>query len=155
MAQRLIIDDGRARREIPLSEGTLRVGRGAQHNDLRLEERNVSRQHARFRCQDGTVEVEDLGSRCGTYVNDQRLGGSRRLFPGDRVRIGDFELELEPAAAEGPSPAGAGAQPPPLPNRFTPRPQPPGEPAEASPLRRVADAAARAVEAAVDRITRR
>jgi predicted component of type VI protein secretion system len=151
VAPRLLIDDGRSRREIALGDGVLRVGRGAAGNDVRLEERNVSRHHARFSCRDGAVEVEDLGSRLGTFVNGERLAGPRLLAPGDRVRIGDFELELargptEPAAAPGPPPPGG--HPPPLPNRFTPRPSPPAEPDGPSALRR-------AVEAVVGKVTRK
>lgn len=147
--------DGGGRREVPLpDETTTAVGRGPAGNGIRLEERNVSRRHACFHVVGGAVSVEDLGSRTGTFVNGERLSGPRRLRPGDRVRIGDFELALADGAVEVPAPgseSGPG-QPPPIPQRFTP--QAPRAAAPPSSLRRLASAAARAVDAVVT-LTRR
>ena len=140
-----------------LPEGSLLVGRGPAASGLRLEERNVSRRHARFLRAGGLVLVEDLGSRNGTWVNGARVEGRRRLRAGDRIRIGDFELLLEEAdgalAAAGRS---ATAEiPPPLPQRLAPRPAPPGGgPGGPSALRRLAGAA-RAALSAVARARRR
>jgi pSer/pThr/pTyr-binding forkhead associated (FHA) protein len=41
------------------------------------------------------VWVVDLGSTNGTYVNDERIEGRRRLSGGDIVRIGHTELRFE------------------------------------------------------------
>jgi pSer/pThr/pTyr-binding forkhead associated (FHA) protein len=138
---------------VALPEGTTTaVGRGPAGNGIRLEERNVSRRHACFHAVGGAVSVEDLGSRTGTFVNGERLSGRRRLRPGDRVRIGDFELVLAGSGAEAPAPPGTGSSsglPPAIPNRFTP--QSARTPSPTSSLRRLASAAARAVDAAVAR----
>jgi len=156
MAPRLLVGDGRGMRPVALPEGSLLVGRGPSASGLRLEERNVSRRHARFLRAGALVLVEDLGSRNGTFVNGHRVEGRRRLQPGDRVAIGDFEIQLEEAegAATGAGRA-AGAEtvelPPPLPQRFTPRPVAPGSvPGGLSALRRLAGVA-RAAVAAVSR----
>jgi predicted component of type VI protein secretion system len=157
MAPRIVIQDGAGRREVLLPEGTTTaVGRGPAGNGIRLEERNVSRRHACLHVVGGAVAGEDLGSRTGTFVNGERISGPRRLRTGDRVRIGDFELELEDGGAEAPAPAGTSSAhglPPPIPNRFTPQPPLPGPPP--SSLRRLASAAARAVDAVVPRRRRR
>jgi pSer/pThr/pTyr-binding forkhead associated (FHA) protein len=153
LAPRIVIADGGGRREVPLPEGTTTaVGRGPAGNGIRLEERNVSRRHACFHVVGGAVTVEDLGSRTGTFVNGSRVAAPQRLRPGDRVRIGDFELLLTDGGAELPAPAGATSSqglPPPIPNRFIPSPRPAGP--SPSSLRRLAKAAARAVDAVVPR----
>ena len=55
----------------------------------------ASGRHARFaRAQEGDV-VEDLRSTNGTYVNGVKLTRSRRLVPGDIVRVGESDLRYE------------------------------------------------------------
>jgi pSer/pThr/pTyr-binding forkhead associated (FHA) protein len=39
--------------------------------------------------------VEDLNSTNGTFVNGERLSGSRPLHPGDVVTIGQTQLTYE------------------------------------------------------------
>jgi pSer/pThr/pTyr-binding forkhead associated (FHA) protein len=99
---------------------------GRQAADLVIEDPQVSRRHASVRPAGDTLEVEDHGSRNGTWVNGARVDGTTRLAPGDRVRLGDTTFEVEgpavPAASTEASPRPA---PPPLP--FDPSPQrPPG-----------------------------
>src|SRR4051794_35056890 len=51
----------------------------------------VSARHARFFLRDGDWWVQDIGSRNGTFVGEERLppkGGSHRLAAGDEVRFG-------------------------------------------------------------------
>jgi len=84
------------------------VGR-APGSALKLAGRNVSRRHARFLRQNGSIYVEDLGSSNGTRVNGERIGGKRRIRPGDLVQIGDWDLALEGPLAEAAEP------PPPVP----------------------------------------
>lgn len=70
----------------------LRIGRSPE-NDLSVLERNVSRNHARIEVgPDGNVEIMDLGSSNGTYVNGAALVQYRMhmLQDGDRVRFGPF-----------------------------------------------------------------
>ena len=43
---------------------------------------------------DGRWWIEDLGSRNGTFVDDERLTSPRELNVGDIVRIGQTTLEL-------------------------------------------------------------
>lgn len=70
------------------------VGR-APECDIYLDDAGVSRQHARLRPLDYGVEVEDLGSTNGSFINGQRvtLGiagvGDEVAFDQLRFRIGD------------------------------------------------------------------
>ncbi|MBV5260306.1 PrsW family intramembrane metalloprotease [Synechococcus moorigangaii CMS01] len=62
----------------------------------------VSRRHVLLRPQGQTWEVVDLGSANGTFINGQRLQGSRILQAGDRLTLGDngpvFSFELQSQA---------------------------------------------------------
>ncbi len=55
--------------------------------DIVVAERQVSRQHARLRNENGRVSVEDLGSKNGTYFNTQRIDSKVYLQDGDTVEI--------------------------------------------------------------------
>jgi serine phosphatase RsbU (regulator of sigma subunit)/pSer/pThr/pTyr-binding forkhead associated (FHA) protein len=88
-----------------LAPGTHRVGRGTD-NEIRLPDRSVSRDHAQLVVADG-IEVRDLGSRNGTWVNGERVEGSARLSHGDTVRFGSVELSLAAAGEAARAPATA------------------------------------------------
>jgi FHA domain-containing protein len=100
---------------------------GRQAADLTLDDPQVSRRHAALRPAAGDdLELEDLGSRNGTWVNGTRVAGTVRLTPGDRVRLGDTAFEVEPAARAAPaSAAPAPAAPAPVAPRSAPGPAPP------------------------------
>jgi pSer/pThr/pTyr-binding forkhead associated (FHA) protein len=66
---------------------------GRQDADLLLDDPQVSRHHAVVRAIDGELEVEDLVSANGTFVNGSRLDGPRRLQAGDAIAIGPVVLE--------------------------------------------------------------
>ena len=69
------------------------VGRVAG-NSLQLDDHRVSGQHAVIQWTGSQWEVRDLGSRNGTFVNDQRVspGEPVALGAGDRVHFGVEEL---------------------------------------------------------------
>ena len=70
--------------------GTTVIGRGAEA-DLQLTDTGVSRRHAELRVVAGALEVHDLGSTNGTYVNGRRVQAAS-LRDGDRVTVGTTEL---------------------------------------------------------------
>ncbi len=93
-AFKLIIEDDEGRRSvIPVELGEVSIGR-LEANTIRLNERNVSRQHARIRKESAQVQVEDLGSYNGVYINGDRIKERAELREGDLIKIGDFHLEL-------------------------------------------------------------
>ena len=69
------------------------VGR-APLADFILDAALVSRMHCRITARDDRLEVEDLSSTNGTFVNDQRVDKGE-LRAGDRLRIGRVELTVE------------------------------------------------------------
>jgi len=62
------------------------LGRGTTCQ-IRVSERQVSRQHALFRKAEGAWYVQDQDSASGTFVNDQKVRAAR-LRDGDRIRVG-------------------------------------------------------------------
>ena len=66
------------------------VGRGAEA-DIQLHDTGVSRRHAELRRVGDGLEVHDLGSTNGTWVNGRRVQGTS-LKDGDRVTVGTTEL---------------------------------------------------------------
>src|SRR5258706_2224107 len=64
--------------------------------DLAIDDHKLSRRHACITTRAGEVEIEDLGSRNGTFINGQRVEKSK-LKSGDRVLIGASTLRLIPA----------------------------------------------------------
>ncbi|MEU4659228.1 ATP-binding cassette domain-containing protein, partial [Streptomyces sp. NPDC023723] len=74
----------------------MRIGR-ALENDLVVSDLQVSRSHAEFHSTpDGRMEIRDLGSHNGTYVNGQPIdkGGSRLLGPTDIVGVGHSTFRI-------------------------------------------------------------
>ena len=74
---------------------TKTVGR-ASRADFILEAALVSRLHCRLEAGTENLEVVDLDSTNGTFVNDKRVERAR-LASGDRLRIGRVELKVEKA----------------------------------------------------------
>jgi pSer/pThr/pTyr-binding forkhead associated (FHA) protein len=100
---------------------------GREAADLVIEDPQVSRRHASVRPAGDSLEIEDLGSLNGTWVNGARLAGKVRLALGDQVRVGDsfFEVEAEATAVRA-TPTEAGQAPAPAPPlAFSPPPQRP------------------------------
>lgn len=77
----------------PLRQGDQRVG-SLESNDVFLARRGVSRHHAVLRVEDNELWVEDLGSKNGTFVNDQRIGTSRVTL-GSKIRFGPVALYFQ------------------------------------------------------------
>ena len=69
------------------------VGR-APRADFIVEAALVSRLHCRITAGDEELEVVDLSSTNGTFVNNKRIERAR-LASGDRLRVGRVELTVE------------------------------------------------------------
>jgi diguanylate cyclase (GGDEF)-like protein len=78
--------------------GPVEIGRDAACG-LSLNDSSVSRRHARVRPDRAGFEVEDLGSRNGTFVNGRRVE-RERLALGDRLEVGTVPLRFEPAGPD-------------------------------------------------------
>jgi len=98
-------DDTQRRLSLELGAAQATVGRGPSC-DLPLDwDDQVSRVHARFELVGEKWELIDDGpSRNGTFVNEQRLNGRRRLSDGDSLRFGTTTVTFHSPEAQQPSP---------------------------------------------------
>jgi pilus assembly protein CpaF len=64
-------------------------------NDIVLAKGNVSKRHSRLAMRGGQMEVSDLKSTNGTYVNGRKIAGPTLIGPTDRVYVGDFLIGIE------------------------------------------------------------
>lgn len=76
-----------------LPEATITVGRD-EGCDIRLSSGRVSRQHCTLQITERGLLLTDLGSRNGTFVNEQSVVGSRLLRTGDLLRVGPWEFRI-------------------------------------------------------------
>jgi len=74
--------------------GTIKTVGRAPRADFVVEAALVSRLHCRLTASPDGVDVVDLDSTNGTYINDQRVK-SGCIKSGDRLRIGRVEFKIE------------------------------------------------------------
>lgn len=90
-------------RDYGLSAGSVTIGRDPGSN-IHLKDSQVSWKHAVLISDAGGCIVEDLGSSNGTFVGTSRVQ-RHLLHPGERIKIGPYELMLQ--AVQVPSPNSA------------------------------------------------
>jgi pSer/pThr/pTyr-binding forkhead associated (FHA) protein len=84
------LDNGQ---KIPL-KARLTIGRG-EDNDLRLDDREMSRSHALIVPVPLGWQIQDLNSTNGTWLNDNRLFAPAMLHAGDQLRFGNTRFRVE------------------------------------------------------------
>jgi DNA-binding response OmpR family regulator len=70
----------------PLDKPVTTIGRW-EDNDVVVDDRWVSRNHARLRREGERYLLEDLGSRNGTLLNGRRITDQAMLADGDRIQV--------------------------------------------------------------------
>jgi hypothetical protein len=92
MASLWVISGSRAGQSVGVT-GELVIGRA--NADLTIDDAEVSRRHVAVRrLEDGQLEVEDLGSANGTFVNGSRIEGPVKVGGGTKIRVGKTEFEV-------------------------------------------------------------
>jgi hypothetical protein len=91
--------------QVEWSSPVLAIGRDSA-NDLIIDHPLASRRHARLERTDQGYVVCDLESTNGTYVNGERIDGSRQLHNQDTIWVADVEIVFnDPEATQkGPLP---------------------------------------------------
>jgi EmrB/QacA subfamily drug resistance transporter len=79
--------------------GSATIGRD-EGSDLRVQDPEVSRRHAKVTVQDGKAWIDDLHSTNGTFVNGERVVEHQSLVGGDRIQVGLTIIELTLPAGE-------------------------------------------------------
>jgi serine phosphatase RsbU (regulator of sigma subunit) len=82
----VVIDPTGTHREVPLTTLPFRIGRQAG-NELVLRDSRISRQQAQIVSENGAFVLEDMGSRHGTFVNDEKVV-RRELKTRDTIDFG-------------------------------------------------------------------
>lgn len=98
MAAKLLVQPAHAEPfEVPIGN-TATIGRTRENTLCLSFSPQVSRQHAIIRCHNGyQYQIIDLGSRNGTYVNDQRVVMPVTLQDGAQIRIADNTITFSEA----------------------------------------------------------
>jgi pSer/pThr/pTyr-binding forkhead associated (FHA) protein len=82
-----------AGQRIPVPEGGIGIGRSPE-NALVVRDEGVSRYHARLLLENGSLWLQDAGSRNGVFVNGVRVTGHKALKVGDSITIAQHTFEL-------------------------------------------------------------
>ena len=82
---------GRTGETFPLEGDETTIGRSPEC-EIFLDDVTVSRRHAIVRRSGGGLEIEDLGSLNGTYLNRKRIESPARLSDGNELQIGKYRL---------------------------------------------------------------
>lgn len=69
---------------------------GRENCDLILNDRLISRRHAKLELAEGKLVIEDLASKNGTRINGQKVT-RQQLVPHDLICIGSTKLRVSPA----------------------------------------------------------
>lgn len=83
----LLVIDGPLRGQQWVMHGDELILGRADHCDIVIPERSVSREHARIWRDDAVYLVEDLGSKNGTHINGVKLEESHELGEGDEIQV--------------------------------------------------------------------
>ena len=74
------------------------VGRSSS-SDLQIDDAKISSNHCRFQLKTDRLEIYDLDSKNGTYLNGIRIENSE-MFVGDEVKLGETIISIEDAKME-------------------------------------------------------
>ena len=85
---------------IPLRPGENLLGRGGE-DVTEIDETTVSRRHARITLRHSDALLEDLDSKNGTWLNDERVTGPVVIADGDVVRLGSARFTFRTAGYAG------------------------------------------------------
>ncbi len=66
--------------------------------EIQLDDANVSRQHSEITIEDEKIYIRDMGSRNGTFLNDETIGANKvELAKEDMIKLGSTILKYLPA----------------------------------------------------------
>ncbi len=124
---RLIVRRGPQPNQVfELNKDVITLGRDIT-NDITINDPEVSRHHLRITRGTDGYNLEDLGSTNGTFINGQRLTGSRALNRGDMIGLGEtvtltYDV-MRPQQSQ--QPPNQYSQPQQPPSQYAPPPQQP------------------------------
>ncbi len=99
-----IVRPGKPERNFPIQPGVYSIGSDPE-NLIVLPDPSVNWRHAVLTVNDSELYIEDLMTDQGTFLDEARVTGRRRFFPGQTLRIGPYHLRILHAASAAPPPA--------------------------------------------------
>ena len=96
MIKLTLTEKGGEPKVLSFDKDEITIGR-VSGNDIVLAKGNVSKRHSRLALRGTQIEVSDLKSTNGTYVNGRKISGPTLLGPNDRIYVGDFLIGIEGA----------------------------------------------------------
>jgi pSer/pThr/pTyr-binding forkhead associated (FHA) protein len=94
---RLVSIGSTPRREYSLDKPTIAIG-SHPSNDVVLDDTTVSRRHATITRTSSGLELADLGSTNGTFVNGRQVRKPIALKSGDEIKFGSARFAFDPAS---------------------------------------------------------
>lgn len=99
-------DKSVVRQRVELDEHRITIGRHPEC-EVQIDEGAVSRKHATISFRENAYFLEDLSSRNGTFLNEEKISSSTRLFDGARIKICDVSFVFQSQELKNSSPAPA------------------------------------------------
>ena len=87
-------EDGTVVGQYFLGDGEHLIGREG-HCTIQLDSNHVSREHARLIISAEAIEIEDLDSTTGTFVDGVTVKGRIPLSPGQKLWISNLYIDIE------------------------------------------------------------
>jgi serine/threonine protein kinase len=86
--------DGTLIAQYLLGDGEHLIGRDI-HCPVYLDSEHISRNHAKLQLSHDGIQIEDLNSTAGTYLDGVAVRGKLRIKPGQKLQVGDLTVELQ------------------------------------------------------------
>jgi hypothetical protein len=93
LAYMIVKSGSRSGTNFSLKKSVIKMGRDPG-NDIMVDDKKSSREHAKLKVEDGKFILYDLASSNGTYVNGVKIT-NQSLMDGDEVQIGDTVLVVK------------------------------------------------------------
>ena len=94
MIKLTLTEKGGEPKVLTFDKDEITIGR-VSGNDIVLAKGNISKRHSRLTMRGGEMEIADLKSTNGTYVNGRKITGPTPIAASDRVYVGDFLIGIE------------------------------------------------------------
>lgn len=92
MAKLVVISEGFTGKTVELKTDKIIIGR-SEDNSFQIPEGSVSSRHCELSLKGDAVQVKDLGSTNGTFINDKKITEGT-LTKGQVLRLGSIELRF-------------------------------------------------------------
>src|SRR5881227_227916 len=100
MIKLTLTEKGGEPKVLTFDKDEITIGR-VSGNDIVLAKGNISKRHTRLTKREGGMEVADLKSTNGTYVNGRKIAGPTPVAASDRIYVGDFLIGIDGPAVAG------------------------------------------------------